>query len=68
MESFTLKSPSVGAVVKKIMAIRPDLTANAMIEIIRESLEAQGALAGDFATSELVNEAKALELARNRPH
>lgn len=58
--------PSVGSVTKKIMKAHPELTTGELIAVIRESLEAQGAEAGDFATHERVNEAKALDLARAR--
>ncbi|MBI3556145.1 MAG: hypothetical protein HY074_07770 [Deltaproteobacteria bacterium] len=60
-----ISTPSVGGVIKKIMAINPDLTAQDMIEIIKMSVERKNTGASDgFSKLEVVNEALALDLAR----
>jgi hypothetical protein len=66
MESLIHRTPSVGSVLKKIMAINPDLSAAQMIGLIRESLQtqAQSDIAGEFAQAEVVDEEKVLRLAR----
>lgn len=56
-------APSVGGVVKKIIELRPDLEMREIMEIIAQSMEARGSLAGDFASAKVLNEAKALSLA-----
>ena len=58
------KHVSVGSVTKKIIAINPNLTAHQVIQIIRSATRTRGALAGDFASAEHVDETQALELAR----
>jgi hypothetical protein len=59
-------TPSVGSIVKKVLAINPELNVHQTIEIIRKSVktQTQSSLAEDFASVETVNEARALELAR----
>jgi hypothetical protein len=58
-------APSVGGVVKKILEVRQDLEMRDIMEIINRSMESRGALAGDFASAKVLNEAKALELAKS---
>ncbi|MGZ3689596.1 MAG: hypothetical protein ACXWPM_06955 [Bdellovibrionota bacterium] len=58
------KSPSVGSVIKKVLAVNPDLGVTEIIELIKQSIAPQGDEAGEFATSEVVDEEKALRLAR----
>ena len=60
-----ISTPSVGGVIKKIMAINPDLSAQDMIGIIKMSVERKDTAPNDgFSKLEIVNEAMALELAR----
>jgi hypothetical protein len=56
------RAPSVGSVVKKIMAINPELTAHEMISLVKQATKPQGA--GEFASAEVIDEAKALRLAQ----
>ena len=60
-----ISTPSVGGVIKKIMAINPKLSAQDMIQIIKMSVERKDLAPNDgFSKTEIVNEAKALMLAR----
>lgn len=63
MEHLIHRAPSVGGVIKKIMAINPDLNVREVIDLVRRSTETQ-VMGGEFSKAEIVNEAKALELAR----
>ena len=58
-------TPSVGSTIKKLLAINPDLTTREIIEIVQQSMHAQGETAGDFATAQVVDEKKAIELAKS---
>lgn len=58
------RAPSVGAIIKKMMVINPELSAQEMIEFVRQSIETQGQDSGEFALAEMINEEKALELVR----
>ena len=66
MDNLIHKSPSVGGVIKKILAINPDLSAVQIIDIIRKStlVQAQSGVAGEFAQAEVIDEVHALGLAR----
>ena len=66
MESVILRSPSVGSVVKKIIAINPELNTSDIIDLLRQSIQVQvqPELAGEFAQAEIVDEAKAIRLAQ----
>jgi hypothetical protein len=68
MESLIHRTPSVGSLIKKIMAINPDLSAPQMIDIIRQSTRPQGGTGNEFASAEVIDEAKALLLARQSTH
>jgi hypothetical protein len=57
-------TPSVGSLIKKVMEINPELSAQDLIQIVRESIQTQGIAAGEFATAEVVDEEKALQLAQ----
>jgi len=57
------KTPSVGSVIKKLMDGYPGLSAADMTAIVRQALVAQGEKAGDFAGTEVIDEALALRLA-----
>lgn len=58
------RAPSVGSITKKIIDINPDLSAKAVMEIVRRSIDPLGGFAGEFSSAEVVDEARALELAR----
>jgi hypothetical protein len=58
------RSPSVGSVVKKALAINPDLNTPEIIALIRQATRVQGGEKNDFATAEVIDEEFALELAR----
>jgi hypothetical protein len=58
------RSPSAGAIIKKIVEINPELTTREVIEIMNQSTRARGAEAGEFAGAEVIDEEKALKLAR----
>lgn len=66
MSDLIHKAPSVGAVVKKILAINPDLSADQIIDFIRKSTvrQEQSEVPGEFAQAEIINEERALGLAR----
>jgi hypothetical protein len=66
MESLFHRTPSVGRVVKKLIAINPDLGVSELIEIVRTSIITQGERAGEFAASEVIDEAKAMRIAKER--
>jgi hypothetical protein len=63
-----IPAPSVGGVIKKMLAINPDLGADEMIGFIKSSIHKQGGPAAfgrdDFALAEIIDEKQALELAR----
>jgi hypothetical protein len=66
METLFLRSPSVGSITKKIIAINPQLTAPQIIDLIRQSAkqQVQSELPGVFAQAEVIDEVKALRLAQ----
>ena len=66
MDKLIYRTPSVGSIVKKVLAINPDLNVHQTIEIIRRSVQSQtqDILAEEFLSAEVVNETLALELAR----
>lgn len=64
LEANLHKAPSVGAVVNRILAINPELGAADVMAIVREATSRRGAEAGDFASAEVIDEPRALELAR----
>ncbi len=63
-EPLSHRSPSVGSVTKKIIGINPNLSTHEIIDIVRRSIDPLGGLAGDFNSAEIVDEERALELAR----
>ncbi|MFL5814026.1 MAG: hypothetical protein ACJ763_10655 [Bdellovibrionia bacterium] len=65
MSRLIHRAPSVGGLVKKIMEINPELGVREISQIIRQSTHAQGSEAGDYAALEIVDEAKAIELAQS---
>ena len=58
------RTPSVGTVVKKLIAVNPGLTTLDLAHIVRLSMHTQGKAAGEFALAEGIDEAHALKLAR----
>ena len=64
MESAVLRSPTVGSLIKKVVTINPDLTTSEIIDMMRQSVRAQGAEKNEFASVEVVNEEQVLGLAR----
>lgn len=64
MSASVQKSPSVGSIIKKIVEINPELGVMDVSKIIRQSIEVQSEPAGEFSGLEIVNEMKALGLAR----
>ncbi|MCM2277240.1 MAG: hypothetical protein NDJ89_04135 [Oligoflexia bacterium] len=64
MELLLHRAPSVGKIVKKIVEINPQLTTQAVIEIVRRSTRVQGGTESEFARAEIIDETRALELAR----
>ena len=64
MKNSILQAPTVGSLVKKILNINPELNSQEIIDIIRNSAHNEGRLPGDFSSSERIDEAKALRLAR----
>jgi hypothetical protein len=64
LEANLHKAPSVGAVVNQILAINPNLGAADVMNIVRNSAVRRGESAGDFASAEVIDVPRALELAR----
>jgi hypothetical protein len=62
------RAPSVGGIVKKIMEINPELGVQEITQIIRLATRTQGSEAGDYASLEVVDEQKALALAKGTLH
>jgi hypothetical protein len=56
----------VGGVIKRMLAINPDLSAGQIIDFIKQSalLQSELGIQGELAQAEVIDEAKALELAR----
>ena len=64
LEAHLHRAPSVGGVVNQILAINPNLLAAEVMDIVRSATRSRGASAGDFATAEVIDIPRALELAR----
>ena len=65
MDSLVVhRSPSVGSVVKKMIAINPDLGTSDLIELVRMATEKSSDESGEFSSIDLINEEKAIRLAR----
>ena len=62
--SLILKTPSIGSILNKILAMHPDMTAPEAITLVRKAVRPRGKSAGDFAGVEVVDEKLALELAK----
>jgi hypothetical protein len=65
MNDLIHRAPSIGGVLNKILAINPELTATEAIDLVRQSLEKRGEAGGEFSQAEIINEDKALGLARS---
>ena len=64
MDSLNLlRAPTVGSLVKKVVEINPDLTVNEIVAMIRSSMKPREAPV-DFASAEVVDDERALQLAR----
>ena len=61
------KTPSVGSVVKKMLLINPELSSKDLIKIVRECMVIQKDASGEFSSVEVVDEDKALKLAKEWP-
>lgn len=55
---------AAGSVIKKVIAINPDLSAQEIIDLIRKSIRTQGGQSNEFSQAEIIDEAIALDLAR----
>ncbi len=64
MEALVLRTPSVGSVVKKVIAIHPDLTTTEIIQMIKQSIQTQGGSGNEFGSAEMIDEEQVLRLAR----
>lgn len=60
-----LSAPSVGSLVKKILAINSEFEIADIIQIIRQSTRMQKNFNDGFGAQETIDENKALELARS---
>lgn len=60
----TAQNPTVGSVSKKVIEINPNLSAQEIIFIIRQSVLYEYAIKDGFTKSEVIDEAKALDMAR----
>lgn len=58
------RSPSAGSVIKKIVEINPELGVQEISMLIRESTALRGGLSNEYADVEVIDEDKALRLAR----
>lgn len=63
-EPLLHRAPSVGGITKKIMEINPNLGVKEIMDIVRRSVDPMGGLAGDFNSAEVLDEDRALQLAR----
>ncbi len=64
LEANLHRAPSVGGVVNQILAINPALSAEAVMQIVRSASHRRGESAGDFASVDVIDVPRALELAR----
>lgn len=64
MEPLFHRSPSVGTVVKKLLALNPELSAAQIIDFIKQSTYSHGE--GEFGRAEMIDQEKALGLARSQ--
>lgn len=64
MEKLIHRTPSVGSVVNKIIAINPDLGTQEIIAIVRAATQIREGDQSEFGLAETVDCERALELAR----
>jgi hypothetical protein len=64
MNNLLHRNASVGSLIKKILAINPELGVQEIIGLIRESTRIQNGMLGEYDSTELINEDQALELAK----
>jgi hypothetical protein len=58
------RAPSVGSLVKKVLAVNPNLSTHDIIAMVREATHDQGENAGEYSSVQVVDENKVMELAR----
>jgi hypothetical protein len=58
------RAPSVGRVIKKMLEINPELGHLELIGLVRQAVREQGGPGNEFAGAEIIDEEKALALAR----
>lgn len=63
-------NPTVGSVSKKILEINPELSAQEIVYVIKQSILSEFSIEEGFLKSEVIDEEKALQMARAscRPH
>ncbi len=59
-----LKTPSIGAVIKKAILLYPEISAPALIAIIQKSIVKHRTTSGEFSGVDTVDEEKVLKLVR----
>lgn len=64
MDYLVHRSPSVGGLIKKILAINPDLGVQEIVDLVRRATKIQGDVENVYASKEVVDENLALELAK----
>ena len=64
MDSVVQPSASVGSLVKKIIMINPDLGVEEIIRMVKQSIEIRVSGDAEFGGTEIIDEEKALRLAR----
>lgn len=62
-EKLIHRTPSVGALVNRLLKINPELGVQDLAFIIRSSMETQGGMGSEFSEASFINEKKALDLA-----
>jgi hypothetical protein len=64
IEAHLHRAPSVGTVVKQLMEVNPNLSAQDLMGIVRASTRRQGETAGEFAIVEVIDIPHAISLAK----
>jgi hypothetical protein len=63
-EKLIHRTPSVGAIVNRLLKVNPELGMQDLAFIIRSSMEVQGGMGSEFSQASFIDEEKALGLAR----
>lgn len=58
------RSPSVGAVIKKVLDVNPELGTEELAALVRQCISAQGGPSNEFGDAQVIDEQKAVALAR----